>query len=404
MEVQIPQQQSVQINLNNKIITLHNVTIVKNPRIVKVDAAQYSNLLLKSANGGAPIKFVTSNGNGTANSIKLPIPSLVPMKRIATTTTTPVIQTVIKQQQPNIMTTQVIKTIQQPQLPLTFKTSPTILTATVPSTKIQTIPVKQQPTVIITPPKQQQQPPPLTVDVSPPPIQQIKFNIQSTQQNQTSVITKPAPIIINSTASLTTAPTIPAPAAVLPIQTKVIVSPPIKNKIKDNGDDLSSPSPKKSKVELECVFCEEKFVNEPQKLVEHVKNIHPEKIPKKDEESQDLNNTEIDEKMESSSESSSESSDSDESSSESEGEEEEDEEEDDDDASEVNDLINDLEDTQDTIASSQEPESPEFEEHVPSQLSNSQEEENEIKDEIDELFAADDDDYEWDCKYLINLS
>lgn len=441
MEVQIPQQQQkVQISLNNKIITLHNVTIVKNPRIVKVDAAQYSSLLLKGANG--PIKFV--NGSAVSSPIKLPIPSLVPMKRVvtgapvklATTTasqnvTNPVIQTVIKQASPNFITTQFIKTNQQQQFTINgilpqFKSqtiltsTPVVSTANSP-TKIQTIPVKQQSTVIISPPKnptavitspskQHQQVIHPLAEIPPP---QIKFNYQ-TSPNQTSVIT---PIVVNtaSQASPKINGTSTTPA-ILPIQTKVIVSPPIKNK---NLDILASvaaeelplnpPSPKRSKIEFQCIFCKEKFLDDPQLLVNHMKILHPEKIPnEKNNQETDLNNKnenvlEEEEKMDSSSSSSSSDS-SDSSSNESSSDENDDEnmseDEEDDDASEVNDLINDLEDTQDTEASSQErsntPESPEFEEHVPSQNDANV---NEIKEEVDDYFAADEEDqYEWDCK------
>jgi hypothetical protein len=76
----------------------------------------------------------------------------------------------------------------------------------------------------------------------------------------------------------------------------------------------------------------------------------------------------------------------------------------DDDESEVNDLINDLEETSDdstqdtqvTQERSGTPESPEFEEHVPSQ----NEMIKEIKEEIDEFF--DENEYEWDCKFFIS--
>lgn len=372
MEVQIPQQ-SVQINLNNKIITLHNVTIVKNPRIVKVDAAQYSNLLLKSANG--PIKFVT---NGTTSMpLKLPMPSLVPMQKISTASPfkitnatvpvqTPVIQTVIRQQHhqsPHIINGIV------PQLKPTFIST---VTAT-PAAKIQTLPVKSQPSVIISPPK--------SASVS-----------SVLPASQTPVISKPVlaspqPAIQIYNAS----------PPILPIQTKVIVSP---SSTKRDAIDEQPPSPKKSKLEFRCMFCVETFFDDPQLLYDHMRARHPDKIPseKKDEI--------ISEKLESSSSSSS-SSDSDSSDSSSDQESTSDDEGamscEDDDASEVNDLINDLErsddSTQDTRASSQErsntPESPEFEQHVPS------EQNVEIPSEIKEEFG--DDDYEWDCKLTKTL-
>lgn len=74
MEIQPPQ--SVQINFNNKIITLHNVTIVKNPKIITIDATQYTNFLKAS-----PVKL--ANGTTNTTPIKLQMPSLVPMNGLS---------------------------------------------------------------------------------------------------------------------------------------------------------------------------------------------------------------------------------------------------------------------------------------------------------------------------------
>lgn len=41
---------SVQINFNNKIITLHNVTIVKNPKIISINARQYEDFIKATTN------------------------------------------------------------------------------------------------------------------------------------------------------------------------------------------------------------------------------------------------------------------------------------------------------------------------------------------------------------------
>lgn len=426
MEVQIPQQ-SVQINLNNKIITLHNVTIVKNPRIVnvKVDAAQYSNLLLRGANG--PIKFVTNGATATATSLKLPVPSLVPMSKVSTVTPlkfasttvpvqqpTPVIQTVIKQAQ----------VVKQPSLSINGifpQLKPTLYSALASPavTKIQTVPVvKSQPTVIISPPKVVPSPPKQQISHASS-NEQIKVHFQPPAANQTSVITKP-PVLVS-----------PQPvthhqngnsSAILPIQTKVIVSPPSLKKQAPVEEEISKPpSPKKSKLEFQCMFCERVFIGNPQQIIDHTRFEHPEKIPSGKGEA--VVSCEIkqepellipdDVKVETSSSSSSSSSDSsnnesssDSSSTSSDSSDTSSDDEmsvDDDDASEVNGLINDLEEleesTQDTQVSTQErsntPESPEFEEHVPSQ---NFEAIKEIKEEIDDFFTAEDDEYEWECK------
>lgn len=426
MEVQLPQQQSVQINLNNKIITLHNVTIVKNPRIVKVDAAQYSNLLKGAAGGSAPIKLI----NGGSNTIKLPMPTLVPMKSSQThafiKTTVPSFNqmapnSVIKQA-PNIVTTQIIRTLQQTtgngiiQLKPTLLTSQNTNTTFSNSVKLQTIPAK--PTVIISPPKvtqssaSQNSPPKLSTALSPLKIQTTSVLTHPSphvqvSSNQTSVITsKLSPVAENLTSrvspSLNSAAKSPA---ILPIQTKVIVSPPLKNKIIDSNGS-ASPQAKKpcKKLEFPCIFCEEIFLDEPQSLMNHMNQEHADKLPKIEDRnisvtkvkeviiadrkqnaaetstikyndnSLKINESKSDIETSNESSSSDEDEDEDEEDNDEDIDDEDEECEEDDDESEVNDLIMDLENTQDTEedeASSQDrsntPESPEFEEHVPSQ-------------------------------------
>jgi len=330
MEVQQLPQQSVQINLNNKIITLHNVTIVKNPRIVKVDAAQYSNLLKGAVSGnGQQIKFVNS---GAVN-VKLPMPSLVPMKSAPSLIrTSPTIltanhnlqnNTVIVNQNPlikhggNYVQTHFIKTIQQPALASSngfqFKQNALVASSQNASTnnapptlvspvKFQAIPMKQ--TVIISPPKistasaalspqknspslvpqniikvvQATTPPPLIQTISQP-------KDQNAINQQTSVITKP-PILVNPT-SITSPnnnnnnPNVNLSAPVLPIKTNVIVSPPLKNKKNPNVESLSPTETKKqcTKFEFQCIFCQATFINEPKLLMEHMREYHAEKIP-----------------------------------------------------------------------------------------------------------------------------
>lgn len=485
MEVQLPQQ-SVQINLNNKIITLHNVTIVKNPRIVKVDAAQYSNLLKGASAGNAPtqIKFV----NGGA--VKLPMPSLVPMKTPTTFVRSnpatailnaanppnsvivnqiPVIKQATQQTTGNLLVPpHVIKTL-QPTSNLTHQNgsfqfkqivSPqqqqqSAPPALVSPVKIQTIPVKN--TVIISPPKTNGNvatavvspqknftaapvpqnnvikvvtpsttPPPLIQTVSP----QLKEPIVA---KQTSVITKPPQIISAASNSVNNTP-------VLPIKTNVIVSPPLKTK---PTEACSPPDSKKpcTKLEFKCFFCQATFYNEPQLLMNHMQEMHAEKLPdgiktnltgsngtqeakvtdeKKPQPLQPHDNVENklengfkengkDEKMETDSNSSSSSSSS---SSISEESDSDDNGLDDDDESEVNDLIMDLENPQEENGSSDSssesqsdsssdssdesdgessqdrsntPESPEFEEHVPtegtSELNMSKEDDEEFTEE-----------------------
>lgn len=57
---------SVQINFNNKIITLHNVTIVKNPKIISINARQYEDFIK-----------ATTNKFNSSSSIQLQKPSVL---------------------------------------------------------------------------------------------------------------------------------------------------------------------------------------------------------------------------------------------------------------------------------------------------------------------------------------
>lgn len=355
MEIQPPQ--SVQINFNNKIITLHNVTIVKNPKIITIDATQYSNFLK-----GSPMKL--SNGTTTTTPMKLQMPSLVPMKitkgtapaAVAALKTNPIVlnQTtvpVIRQSQ-KFISPQLIHTkngiVQLKTSPNTSASSSSTVNT---SFKFQTLPMKPpQQTVIISPPK-------VSMNNSTP----VKIRIKQQQQTitPTYVVTKspvtsiPTPAIVNSS--------------------KIIISPPQKNKT--SPISITPPEAKRpcKKLEFPCLFCKDVF-DDSNFLVEHLKVKHPfgNKIKiEEPEENFEKNETEVvrtitvaevaavkveneiqlpplDIKSEM---------------------EAEDDEGEDDDESEVNDLIMDLEDTQDAGESSQDrsdtPESPEFEEHVP---------------------------------------
>jgi hypothetical protein len=419
MEVQLPQQ-SVQINLNNKIITLHNVTIVKNPRIVKVDAAQYSNLL-KGVAVGAPIKLL----NGAPNALKLPMPSLVPMKSFQTAPalvkSTPIFRQasapsvihvnqtpVIKQASNFVSNHQLIRTFQPTQpvttnggtiqvvKPMLFASqqSPALVSSPV---KMQTIPVK--PTVIISPQKantnemtpkkilpadhQQQHHVKFQLQPqSPPPLQSLSSSPPQIVSNQTSVITKPT-----LSPPVATAASLPIIAPVLPIKTKVIVSPPLKTKCIEEPQLQEAKKPC-NKLEFRCMFCKEVFFDEPQHLLEHMNTSHSEKLAEKPTDQKKTVVEEVDEvnthvlKNEPPKQGSLSSASPSASSSSSSSDDEDEEMTQDDDEEEVNDLIMDLEeddnsdmgeDEEESNDGSQDrtntstPESPEFEEHVPSQ-------------------------------------
>lgn len=317
MEVQSPQ--SVQINFKNKIITLHNVTIVKNPKIITIDAKHYSNLLKGSPNGKL---------NGTTTTpIKIQMPSLVPMKTqtiaFKVNQQTPVIKEV-----PKLSSTKFITTIQSPKNGAVPLKQTTVVPLSSPM-KLHTFPLKHQPTVIISPPK---------TNIASTITQSISSSLPQVQL-------KPKYLISNNQIKPPTA----AP-------TKVIISPPQKNKI--SPCIITPPEAKRlcTKLEFRCIFpgCNESF-DESNLLVDHMKLQHAEKVRLPATEC----NNEIEAvkpveqvvksvspilqnlKKESLSDDSS----------------------NEDDESEVNDLIMDLEDT--TTQDTAEPDSPEFEKHVP---------------------------------------
>lgn len=315
MELQSPQ--SVQINFNNKIITLHNVTLLKNPKIITIDAKHYSNLLKGSPNGKV-------NGSGkiaVTTPINLQMPSLVPMKKLSSTQAisfrvnqpTPVIKEV-----PSIVT-------KNGAFQLKTTTMVPSLTTSNGAVKLQAFPIKHQPTVIISPPK-------ATTASTPVPEMKPKVLISNNQ-------IKP----------LTSTPA------------KVIISPPQKNKL--SPCVLKPPETKKpcKKLQFHCIFpeCKEIF-DESNLLVEHMKLQHTEsvRLPVLNDEVQvKVENKIVEEKVVPvRSRSSS----------------------DDDDDDEINDLVMHLEDgtTQDTA----EPDSPEFEAHVP-QSPASGKEKSFVKDE-----------------------
>lgn len=328
MEVQSPPR-SVQINFNNKIITLHNVTIVKNPKIITIDAKHYSNLLKGSSNGKL-------NGVNTKTPIKLQMPSLVPMKTLSSpspqTFAFKVNQpTSLIKEVPKLSPTKLITTIQQPKNGvIQFKPSPVPSSTANPIT-LKAFPLKHQPTVIISPPK-------ATIasipSHSPSSFPQVKLQLKPTFVVSSNQIKPP-----------TAAPT------------KVIISPPQKNKT--SPCVITPPEAKKprKKLEFRCIFtgCY-KIFEESNLLVDHMKLAHAEsvRLPKinDDTEKKEENLTFSPNPVKSVGKPKSqiEESGSENSSNE-------------DDESEVNDLIMDLEDatTQDTA----EPESPEFEKHVP---------------------------------------
>lgn len=316
MEVQSPPR-SVQINFKNKIITLHNVTIVKNPKIITIDAKHYSNLLKGSPNG----KLL----GGTTTPIKIQMPSLVPMKTIPTQN----IAFKINQQQSPVIKEipKVVTTTPPPKNGLfQFKSASIVPCSALGNpVKLQTLPSNQQPSVIISPPK---------------------ATIASTPLNQslpqTKIQLKPKFVVSNSPTKTPTATPV-----------KVIISPPHKNKT--SPCIITPPDAKRpcKKLEFRCIFtgCDEIF-DESNVLVDHIKIKHAESVrmPSPEEnkvESETHNNVQQVFASKSSTTQVNESEDSD----------------NEDDESEVNDLIMDLEDT--TTQDTTEPESPEFEKHVP---------------------------------------
>lgn len=343
MEVQSPQ--SVQINFNNKIITLHNVKLVKNPKIITIDASQYSSLLK-----GSPVKLSSNAATSTSSPIKIQMPSLAPMKAVQVSASNSIrfnqpvnsfmLQRSIITQVPKLASPQVIRTILSPQKNASF-ISPSISEENCKATTYQAIPKKQQPTVIISPPKS------------------IVTN-NSSQPNTPQVAPIPTKVIAKSPTSVVTI------AKSEPLPAKVIISPQQKNKV----SPVIIPQPEAKRqcqmLKFSCIFCKDIF-EDSDVLVQHLKIKHPESIRIPDE----YKDLEVPDKLSVSppqpisdgrftqnetlckqellqSE----------------------DEEDEDDESEVHDLIMDIEDTQDTATSgltrSDTPESPEFEQHLPS--------------------------------------
>lgn len=351
---------------------MHNVTIVKNPKIITIDATQYSNFLK-----GSPVKL--SNAATATTPLKFQLPSLTPVKNSQVLTGHVPLKTSPSFMKPIMLSkapatqvpkltaqTQVIRTIQQKNGIVQLKTSSPNIIASIATPMTSNEPIKiqamakhpQQQTVIISPPKVSINSSPVKVQLKPAP-------------TPTYVIAK-SPVVASPA---------PVPAIVKPIvaPTKVIISPPQKNKI--SPCDISPPDAKRpcNKFDFHCLFCKNTY-NDSNLLVEHLRLQHAESI------NDGLNNKEAAKneitpvKVEKESEppavvtprapcpqltavkkSLKEESPI--------SEDEDTEECNDDDESEVNDLIMDLEETQDTATSSQDrsdtPESPEFEAHEP---------------------------------------
>lgn len=394
MEIKAPQ--SVQINFKNKIITLHNVTIVKNPRIVTIDASNYANFLKNS-----PVKL--SNAATAMTPIKVQMPSLAQVKKppqTITFKTSPSLlnQTPVIRQVPSQMQQQVIRSVHSVNGIMQYKPSPVSVVSSAGhsfQSSIQSLPVRQQQqTVIISPPKAtlnqqvkfqvkpQSAPTYATAkSVTTPTIVKTKPVIMNppTMVHSTPAVIKPNPTIISpqltpTNVSPKAAPTIVSPQAV---PTKVIISPPQKNKI--SPCVLSPPKAKRpcKKLEFHCIFCKDVF-NDSSDLVDHLRVRHPESVREPSEATTETNHEPmevgqelpVEPKVEISmnvevlpsaplpasqarvKKCSS-----------------EDDLTDDEDESEVKNLIMDFDETQDTAASGQDrsetPDSPEFEEHVP---------------------------------------
>lgn len=311
MELQSPQ--SVQINFNNKIITLHNVTLLKNPKIITIDAKHYSNLLKGSPNG----KLHGSGKMAVPTPINLQMPSLVPMKKLSSAQAIS-----FRVNQPTPVIKEVPSVVAKSgafQLKTTARMIPSS-TFTNGAVKLQAFPIKHQPTVIISPTK---------ASIASTPVPEIKPKVL---------------ISNNQIKPLTSTPA------------KVIISPPQKNKV--SPCVLTPPEPKKpcKKLQFHCIFPEcSKIFEESNLLVEHMKLQHTESVRlpiTKDEvqlKVEDCKNKIFEEKK---------------ANLQKEGlNTREFSTDDDEDDEEINDLVMHLEDgtTQDTA----EPESPEFEAHVP---------------------------------------
>lgn len=432
MEVQSPQ--SVQINFNNKIITLHNVTIVKNPKIITIDATQYSNFLK-----GSPVKL--NNATNSTTPGKFQLPPLTPVKSTQLLTgnislkTSPTFKPFVLNQTSGVTQvpkltspTQVIQTFQQKNGVFHLKSSPNVITSVTNTDpiKLQSF-LKQQPqqqTVIISPPKTPINTSPVKVQLKQGSAQTFVVAKSPTQANSTvSTVVKPeqtklviSPPQKNKTQVNSTVST------VKPEQTKVIISPPQKNKT--SPCEISPPNAKRPcyKFDFHCIFCKNVY-DDSTLLVEHLKLEHPQSVkdepnkkeatnlskketpkviekPKeieveKDKEAPATVETLTPKTIEKAPQIESRIS---ENEDESDGG--------DDDESEVNDLIMDLEETQDTVTSSQArsdtPESPEFEQHVPN-ITVKKEVEEPADEPMEEASSSSNDlDYD-DYEYFSNI-
>lgn len=255
MEVQSPQ--SVQINFNNKIITLHNVTIVKNPKIITINASQYPNLLK-----GSQIKLPTINGASTAAAAGSPV-------AVNGTVPAPTSAANVKSSPQPVAT---VKTAQLSNL-IPFKNASTLSANAIKSfpklgvlqlkspiggantLKLQSVPVVKstQSTVVVSPPK--------TTTVTNGTGTPMKVQIKPFQANS-FVISKPPQKSPSNAAT---------PA-------KVIISPPQKHKI-ETSPTAGQPEAKKFCQNLPfcCILCKESYDNSDM-LIEHMKNVHPETL------------------------------------------------------------------------------------------------------------------------------
>jgi hypothetical protein len=313
MELQTPQ--SVQINFNNKIITLHNVTIVKNPKIITIDASQYSNFLK-----GSPVKLnnaVSANIASASNLRKDQIATLDPTQKTVHFSQKPT-SSIVYNQTP---ITQLPKLGSQ--LLRTFPVSISSNLIRNPM-KLQTISVNKQTAAVI---QTRTQPKPSTSNENDLQVQ-FKGQIKNAEAGDSRVISKQ----LNSQSI----------AGKAPLQPKTIIG--LSNL---SQSDDGPPVAKKQCRQLEffCICCKDVF-NDSNELVHHIKLKHHKSLENtltnKDSEKVQ-NSAEIEERT---------------LKKESPQEEEE-----------MKDLTVDFEETQDTAFSNQErsetPESPEFEEHVP---------------------------------------
>lgn len=356
MEVQ--QSENLQINFKNKTITLHNVKITKNPKIITIDASQYANFMK-----GSPIKL--NNATTNTSPVKFQIPTLVPMKKpptfsnsVSIKINTPTNFLGLNQgsdtkQVPQLNSPQAIQTIPSKNGTIQLKTSLVSRSMFNNSVRFQTVTKQQQPNVIFCPTK--------TIDSNVTPM---KIELKPKQNLPVNSL------VLNASLGMKTpSPKVAGPQFMvkLPVQPKLIISPPQKNKV--SPCIIASQEAKRicKKLEFHCIFCKDVF-DDTSLLTEHLKQKHSEpvapnvninkieEIPNEDAPSglgkklttiestsgvNEVLTNANDEKTE----------------------------EEDDDESEVNDLVMDLEETQDTTASDQSrsetPESPEFEQLVP---------------------------------------